>query len=231
LDLGRVIGEWRRTWQQTLGVLAFVIAFVTPGILMLASDANLFVSLAVLAGGLAVDALIARQVLANLNVRWTLYERGFARVCLGREVRARFEDVSAFVILPAREAMLTLTDGRTLRMEGFARSDEAAQRIDEAIATALFGRYNERLARGETVVIGPLSIMRDTIRIEGRAFDRGRTLLHEEAVDRVVPGNTHGYWTLEGHDGATARIALAEIPLPSVARALIAAPRAERGDV
>ena len=37
----------------------------------------------------------------------------------------------------------------------------------------------------------------------------------------AVHGNTHGFWSLEGANGATARIALAEIPLPSIARALL----------
>ncbi len=221
VDLGPALAEWRRTWKQTAGVLAFAIAFVTPGVWMLVSDSNVVLSLVVLAGGLALDVMIARQVIANLNVRWTLFERGFSRTCLGREVRARFEDVASFAILPAREAKLTLVDGRTLLISGFAGSDEAAERLDRAIADALLPGYEARLASGEEIVLGPLHITRDTIRADGLVFERARTTLHEETVDIAVHGNTHGFWALQGPTGATARIALAEIPLPSIARALV----------
>jgi hypothetical protein len=227
--LGLALATYGRTLGQNIGVIILMLVLLLPGICGIAFSETLFAhvaSWAALLVGLGANALVASQVVPNWRVRWTLYERGVARRRGAEFVRIDFTELRGVHILPAREGMLHLNDGRSLRLEGFAGSEQLADRIESAASRAMLPSFERTIAGGGEVVLGPIHITSADVKINGLTLPRGGLAVEELHVDVAVAGNTHRVWSISVRDGEPrTEVEVAAIPFPTAVRELLEAPR------
>lgn len=224
-DLGPVLASGGRTPGQNAGAGCLVLIFVAlpVGVLGWASTASGYLAggvLTVVMGGAVF--LIARQVLPNWDVRWTLHERGFVRTRRGATERHAYAEVQAIRFRPAREALVVLADGRALLIEGFAGSEALALRLDECVGRATLPAVEHQLATTGRVVLGPLALTATALEVSGQSIAWREVVVREAEITAVVPGNTSQVWSISRRGEAQAiDVSVGEVPLPWVARTLL----------
>jgi hypothetical protein len=224
-ELGPVVKSYGRTSGQNVGVgcLALVFLALPVGALADASSPFGYVVAGVLVlvvGGAIV--LMFRQVLVNWNVRWALHANGFSRTRSGRGVHHPFIDVTAIRFRPAREALVSLSDGTQVLVEGFVGSDEFCARLDEGVGAAMLPTYERRLAAEGQVVLGPLTFTPSELVVGELRIPWRDVAFQVTEVTREVHGNTSIEWNFSrrGETG-TVDVPMGEVPFPALARTLI----------